>query len=52
MTPFEQHMARLRELNCRMAACDESGNAEGAGRIQELIDLENERWQVGGHETN
>lgn len=42
----QQHLARLRELQRRYDACIEASNEEGAQRIQELIDNENQRWQA------
>ena len=40
----DQHIARLRELQRRFNACEESGNSDGGDNIQKLIDQENERW--------
>ncbi len=48
MTYDEQksaHLARLRELQRRYNACEESGNSDGADAIQVLIDKENQRWE-------
>jgi hypothetical protein len=46
MTAHEQHLARLRELQRRYNACEESGNEAGAEQIQKLIDAENQRWSA------
>ncbi|HXI70277.1 MAG TPA: hypothetical protein VNN22_07965 [Verrucomicrobiae bacterium] len=40
------HLQRLRDLNRRIAACEEAGNSEGCDRIQNLIDAENLRWSL------
>ncbi len=44
----ENHLARLRELQRRYSACEESNNEDGCARIQELIDNENARWIACG----
>lgn len=45
----EAHLASLRRLQQRYNACEESGNSNGAERIQQLIDAENERWKASGN---
>ena len=42
----DQHIARLRELQRRFNACEESGNSDGCDAIQQLIDAENQRWSA------
>lgn len=48
MTAEEQHIARLRQLQGRYRACEESGNEAGCEQIQKLIDAENQRWSASG----
>ena len=40
------HLKRLRDLNRRINACEESGNSDGGEAIQKLIDAENLRWSL------
>jgi hypothetical protein len=44
ITPEEQHLARLRELQRRYDCADNVNNEEGCLQIQKLMDAENQRW--------
>ena len=41
MTAEQNHLARLRELDARLTACQ---STEAEEQVQQLIDAENRRW--------
>ena len=42
MTAEQNHLARLRELDARLAACQ---TTEAEDQVQKLIEAENRRWE-------